>query len=464
MNSQSTNGRNRISRRRFVRAGAVGALTAASWQRVAGANERIGIGFIGYGLIGRSHVEDFKAQRDAALVAMAESHRGRLEEGSAAMGGSVAKYGDFRKMLENKDVDAVVISTPDHWHALQTMLACAAGKDVYVEKPLTLFVREGRWMVEVARRHKRVVQVGTQQRSAPHYQRARQFIRQGGLGKIAMVRDDFHRNILPGFGNPPDQDPPPELDWDMFVGPAPMRPYNPNRGIYQFRWFWDYSGGQITNWGQHSLDIVHWYLDAKGPIAVYSTGGRRFLQDNCEVPDVQDTIMEYPGWTVIQSVLECSDSREVTPLTFYGTNGSLEISRAGFTVTPDAEIPAINLMPGVRTGHPTGGPKAVPEEGRRKMRTQRIRDTSGRESEMLRRHARNFLDCVRSRQEPISDLESGHRVATALHLANLSLRLGRRIHWDADKEEILGDPEAGAMLVRPYRKPWDAELRSLNVS
>src|SRR5207249_8893680 len=153
----------------------------------------VGIGFIGYGLIGKRHVADFKQQSDASLVALAETHQGRLDEGAAHIGGAVRKYADFRKLLDDRDVQAVVVSTPDHWHALMTMLACAAGKDVYVEKPLTLFVREGRWMVEAARRHKRVVQVGTQQRSGPHYQKARELIRRGRLGELVSVQCNYFR-------------------------------------------------------------------------------------------------------------------------------------------------------------------------------------------------------------------------------------------------------------------------------
>src|SRR5580693_8270451 len=167
-----------LNRRSFIAAGAT-LLTAASWQRVLGANERIGVGFIGFGLIGKRHVLDFRAEPDIDAVAVAEVHRGRLDEATALIGGTVRGYGDFRRLLDDRGVDAVVVSTPDHWHALMTMMACAAGKDVYVEKPLSLFVREGRWMIDVARRHGRVVQVGTQQRSGPHYQRARELIKNG---------------------------------------------------------------------------------------------------------------------------------------------------------------------------------------------------------------------------------------------------------------------------------------------
>src|SRR5262245_37888600 len=177
-----------LTRRRFVQATGAVAITAASYRRVLGANERVGVGFIGFGLIGKRHVLDFRAQEDVRCVAVSDAHRGRLEEASALIGGSVRAFGDFRKLLDDRDVDAVVISTPDHWHALMTMLACSAAKDVYVEKPLTLFVREGRWMIDVAQRTKRVVQVGTQQRSGLHYQRARQLIRDGRIGKVVSVR------------------------------------------------------------------------------------------------------------------------------------------------------------------------------------------------------------------------------------------------------------------------------------
>src|SRR5581483_7244305 len=213
------------SRRAFVAT----AISAASYQRILGANDRVGLGFIGYGLIGAQHVFDFKNQPDANLVAVAETYEPRLEEGVTACGPGTKPYRDFRRLLEDKNVDAVVVSTPDHWHALLTMMACAAGKDVYVEKPMTLFVREGRWMIDVARRHNRIVQVGTQQRSGPHYQRARELIQGGHIGKVVAVRACFYRNVMPGFGNPPDAAAPPDFDYEMWLGPAPKRPYNPLR-------------------------------------------------------------------------------------------------------------------------------------------------------------------------------------------------------------------------------------------
>ena len=452
----------RPNRRTFLQGGAAAALTAASYRKVMGANDRIGLGFVGFGLIGKRHVLDFRQQPDVSLVALSEVHRGRLEEGASLISGNVRKYADFRALLDDRDVDAVVVSTPDHWHALMTMMACAAGKDVYVEKPLSLFVREGRWMVDVARRCKRVVQVGTQQRSGPHYQRAGELIKSGHIGKVVAVRMWSYRNIMPGFGSPADGEPPAELDYNLWLGPAPKRPYNTNRSIYHFRWFWDYSGGQMTNLAQHALDIVHWYLDAQAPRAVSSTGGRFALLDNGETPDTQDALLEYEGWTATWSHREASrGAPPVRGLEFCGTKGSLMISRKGFTVAADPAIKPENAVPRFGSAHPVGGPVATGNNDGGTARTTILEDRTGDEFDQFRRHAPGFLDCIRSRKEPISDLESGHRVSTACHLANLSLRLGRKLRWDAQREAIPGDSEADTWLERPYRAPWDRERDSL---
>ncbi|MGO9922559.1 MAG: Gfo/Idh/MocA family protein [Isosphaeraceae bacterium] len=453
-----------LSRRTLLGGGAVATLSAASYRRVWGANERVGLGFIGFGLIGKRHVLDFRERPDANLAAIAEVHKGRRDEAAALMGrgGSVRAYADFRALLDDHAVDAVVVSTPDHWHALMTMMACAAGKDVYVEKPLSLFVREGRWMTAVARRHKRVVQVGTQQRSGPHYQKARELIQSGHIGKVVSVRMWSYRNVMPGFGSPADGEPPPELDYDMWLGPAPKRPYNPNRAIYHFRWFWDYSGGQMTNLGQHALDIAHWVLGATAPAAVTSAGGRLGLRDNGETPDVQDALFEYPGWQATWSHRECS--RGAAPargLEFCATKGSVTISRRGFIVTPDPRIATADAIPRFGSPHPVGGPAGSGSHESAAAWTSAIENRSGDEFDQFRRHAAEFIECVRSRREPISDLESAHRVASACHLSNLSLRLGRKLRWDAARETIVDDKEADGLLERPYRAPWDAERKAL---
>lgn len=452
----------KFSRRRF----AATALTAAAYSRILGANDRVGVGFIGFGLIGGRHVYDFKNQRDVDMVALAETYQPRLEEGLKTMKDRGANfqdnpvgYRDFRKLLDDKNVQAVVVSTPDHWHALMTIMACAAGKDVYVEKPLTVFQREGQWMLQAARKHNRVVQVGTQQRSGLHYQKARELMQQGYIGKIHSIRSASFRNVMPGFGAPPDASAPSELDYDMWLGPAPKRPYNKQRSLYHFRWFWDYSGGQMTNLGMHSLDIVHWVLGAKFADAVTSSGGRFVLEDNGETPDTQDALFEFPRCTMAWSHREASAGIKglQRSLAFHGTKGSLYIDRSGFEIVPDQKQPPENSIP-VFKGHPSGGPQRV--EVARELWCEPVA-AKGTEDEQFDRHVRNFLDAIKSRQRPIADVEAGHQVATSCHLANISLRVGRKLKWDAASETVVGDAQANALLTREYRKPWDAVLRSI---
>jgi predicted dehydrogenase len=437
---------------------ALTAMTAASSMRVMGANDRVGVGFVGYGLIGARHVFDFKNQADTDLVAVAETYQPRMEQGVAACGGKAKGYRDFRKLLDDKDVEAVVVSTPDHWHTLVSMMACAAGKDVYVEKPMTVFVREGRWLSDVAKKHKRIVQVGTQQRSGKHYQAAMELIRSGYIGKMHSARMASFRNIMPGFGAPSAASAPIDFDYDMWLGPAPARPYSPHRGLYHFRWFWDYSGGQMTNLGAHVIDIVQWYMKVDGPVAVSSSGGRFALDDDGETPDTQDALFEYPGFTALWSHREASAGRRLEAgQEFLGTKGGLYISRGGFDVFSDQRVPPENAVP-VFKGHPSGGPQRV--EAKPEPWIQPIHQ-AGSSDEQFDLHVKNFLECVKTRKPTIADAESGHRVATACHLANISLRLGRKLRWDPVKEEIAGDSEASAMLERPYRKLWDQVLRSL---
>lgn len=449
-------------RRTFLSATA--ALPAASYARVDGANARVGVGVVGYGLIGKTHVATFSKVGGAAVVAVSDCHRGRVAEGVAAAGGRAAGYADFRRLLDDRAVDAVVVATPDHWHALVTMLACAAGRDVYVEKPLTLFVREGEWAEAVAARTRRVVQVGTQQRSGAHYQVARDLIRGGHLGTVTSVTMRAVRNVFPGFGAPADGPPPAYLDWDRFLGPAPFRPYNPNRGLYHFRWFWDTSGGQLTNLGAHHLDIADWVLGLGGLKAVHAAGGRFALQDNGETPDTQDLLFDCGRFTAAFVMREAARGEPAGfGLQFHGTRGTLGIDRRGFRVTPDPDLAPANQIPGVREGHPVGGPTRATGAGDPGPRTEAREDLTGDSAAQYLAHARNFLDCVRSRQTPVSDLVSAQRVAVACHIGNLATRLGRSVRWDAAAKTVPGDAEAAAALTRPYRAPWDRELRALGV-
>ena len=443
------------SRRVFL-----GAVTAASYERLLGANDRIQVGFIGYGLIGRQHVHDFKNQKDADLAAMCEVCQPRLEEGLAACGPGAKPYRDFRKLLDDKDIQAVVVCTPDHWHALLTIMACAAGKDVYVEKPLTLFVKEGRWMTTAARRYQRIVQVGTQQRSGPHYQKARELVQAGYFGKLLSARMGAYRNVMPGFGNPPDGPPPPRSRLRHVARPRAAAPLQSASRAVPFPLVLGLLRRPDDQPRRARYRHCAMVSGRKGPTAVSSSGGRFALQDNGETPDTQEAIFEYPGFTATHCIREASAGRRAGyGLEFFGTKGSMTVSRGGYEVIPDMKIDPANAIP-VFEGEPTGGPQ---HSATRPEPWVEARKEPGSSPQQFDLHARNFLDCIKSRELPISDVEGGHRTAVACHLANISLRLGRKIRWDAENEEIVGDREASAMLERPYRQPWDDVLASLHL-
>jgi predicted dehydrogenase len=428
-----------MDRRQFVSTMALG---AAAYSRVLGANERINVGIIGAGGQGRGDWGRFIKQPEVNPVAVCDVYRPHLEKALATANGRAQGYKDFRKLLERKDVDAVIVATPDHWHAIPTIMACQAGKDVYVEKPLALTIKEGRAMVNAARKYQRVVQTGSQQRSGEHYARAVELIRGGKLGKIAHITAGHIRNSMPGFGRYKDEPPPPELDWGMWLGPAPSRPYNKLRCIYNFRWFWDYSGGQMTNWGAHNLDIARWAMNVRSPISVAAFGGRFALDDGGETPDVQEVMYQFPGFVLTWSVREMNGMSS-GGFDFHGTKGNLSLSRGGFKVTAEKWATTDDA-------EETGKKKKVDKDGKKKM-TEEMTDPG---SEQPVAHVRNFLDCVKSRKRPNAEVEEGHLSAILCHLGNIATRLGRSLKWDAEKEEIVGDGDANRWLSKEYRKPW----------
>lgn len=423
-----------VSRRNFTKtAMAMGATTALGSLRVVGANDRVNIGIIGSGDRGRAVWGHFLKQPDVNPVAVCDVFATCRNMAIEAAGGKPKGFGDLRKLLELKDIDAVIVGTPDHWHALATILSCEAGKDVYCEKPLSLTIREGRKMIEAARKHNRVVQTGSQQRSGTHYQEAVKLVQNGSIGPVHKITAGYTRNVNPGFK--PDELSPkqltPDLDWDMWLGPTPAVPYDPFKFIYHFRWFWAYSGGQMTNWGAHNLDIARWALNATGPTAVTAFGGRYELKDGGETPDVQEVLYQFPNAVVSWTGREVNRTRDEY-LVFHGTNGTLSIMREGFKVTPEIwTAKRKNTTPAMEPIEMKGDPRG---------------------SEIA--HVRNFLDCVKSRKRPAADVEDGHLTATMCHLGNIATRLGRSLKWDAARETFIGDAEANAMLSRPYRKPW----------
>lgn len=402
-------------------------------SQILGANNRINVGVIGCGGMGRSNMRHFMVNKDVAIIAICDVYEKHLKKAWKRTDRKAKEYKDFRKLLENKDIDAVIVATPDHWHALPTIYACDAGKDVYVEKPLALTIAEGQAMVKAARRNKRIVQMGTQQRSGQHFQRAVEIVRSGQLGKISFVRCWNYGNQYPdGIGNPPDSQPPEGLDWDFWLGPAPKVPYNKNRCIYQFRWFWDYSGGKLTDWGTHLLDVVLWAMDVKGPLAVSAQGEKYYLQDNRETPDTLEVTYEFPGFLCEYSSRECNAygiNHRGYGIQFHGTNGTLFVDRSGYELYPEFERKGDEYV----------------------ERVDMLRSGSSEQNDP---HVRNFLDCVKSRQLPICDVEIGHRSTTTPHLGNIALKTKVRIEWDAENERITNSEEANKLLDKPYRAPW----------
>ena len=441
--------------RRAFSAGVVAAgAVAAAKRSVLGAfaaNERVGLGFIGVGNRGDQLIEAFKAHDDAEITAICDVYEPYVAFAKQKAGGKPFTTGDYRELLDRKDVDAVVIATPDHWHALQFIDACAAGKDVYVEKPLSLVIAEGQKMVAAARRYDRITQMGAQRRSSPICRKAVELIRGGAIGKVTTCRCHFIRNECPmGIGNTPDSDPPPGLDWNMWLGPAPKVPYNANRCFYKFRWFRDYSGGQVTNFGTHFLDVIQWAIGQEAPTGVFATGGRYAVEDNREVPDTMEAIWEYPNGTLVTfsqfNANGAQSGARPSHIEFRGTQGTLYVNSSSIEIVPCA----------IRTEPLAArGPLRRQEDNRQDRATEPAREPfreKGRVSDAD--HARNFLDGVKTRKPCTCPVEVGHRSTSTTLLANIAHDRKRHLTWDPESQRVTNDPEANKLLWYHYRKPW----------
>lgn len=384
------------------------------------ASQELRIGVIGTGGQGNSNM-GHQMKRVVAVCDVDRKHLATAAERvQKATGKAPVAVGEYRRILDNKDIDAVIISTPDHWHARIAVDACEAGKHVYCEKPLTLTVREGRAIVKAARKNKKMVQTGSQQRSGKNFAMACEMVRNGLLGKITRVEVG-----IPGvnFQGPPVADslPPAELDYDLWLGPAPKRPYNTKRVHYNFRFFWDYSGGQMTNWGAHHLDIAQWGLgmDESGPIKVEGTF-ENHPQNWYEVP--MKARIEYTYSGNIVCVLAQGDEKIRGGTKFIGEKGWIWVNRGKFE-SSDKSL--------------------VAQVGKDALKGDASSD-----------HHKNWIESIVSGKLPVCDAEVGHRSATVCHLGNIAARLKRPLNWDPAKETFVNDNEANQMLSRPYRAPW----------
>ncbi len=424
-------------------AGAPVSATAVSSSRVLGANNRIRIGLIGCGGRGSGDLKQFLKIDGIQCVALSDVDTAQMEKTQVEVLDPVEqkleqKTQDFRRLLDRTDLDAVIVATPDHWHAIPTVMACQSGKDVYVEKPLALTIHEGRVMVDAARKYNRVVQMGTQQRSAPHFSDAVEYVKSGKLGKIRLVRAWAYLDWKGEMPVQPDGPPPEGVDYDLWLGPAVEKPFNPNRFHFSFRWYWDYSGGLMTDWGAHMIDIANWAMDVKAPRSAVSVGGKfGYPQDAMETPDTQQVIWGFDEdfsmvWEHALGVGRGPEARE-HGIQFHGNEGVLVVDRHGWEVYPETD----KIDKDVREFRSLGKP-------RHNIKTYAYHLT----------HVENFVDCMRSRERPNADVEIGHNSMIACHLGNIAFRVGCRVEWNIEAEKVVGDEEAARLVRKEYRLPW----------
>jgi predicted dehydrogenase len=426
----------KTNRRVFLKTStALAAASALPWSlRAQGANDRVVLGVIGPGGMGMNLLRSFVTQPDVTIAWVCDPDRDRAASAAREVEQAGQKrpreVQDLRRVLENKDVDAVIIATPDHWHAPATILACDAGKHVYVEKPCSHNIREGRLMIEAARRTKRIVQTGTQSRSTEHVRRAMELLKNGAIGEV-LVAKAWNSQLRTSIGRQSPSAPPPHLDFDHWLGPAPEVPYQSNLLPGIWRWWFAFGTGDMGNDGVHDLDIARWGLGVEThPSRVSALGGKYFFDDDQQFPDTQYVAFEYgsagPGKRPKQLVFE---QRIWSPYVqeghengnaFYGTNGMLVLGKSG--------------------GWQLFGPRNEPRER-----------MSGRPDGPA--HHRNFLDCLKSGERPNADIEIGHLSASLCHLGNIATRVGRVLHFDPATEQVTGDgqDQAEALIRREYR-------------
>jgi predicted dehydrogenase len=452
-----------VTRRRFLERGALAATAAGLVGRASAdaraeapvaPSDRVRVGFIGVGNRGDQLLDRFAANPDVEVAALCDVYEpyarrepsavheryramGRVPGMKLPLAGSVPRERDFRRLLDRKDVDAVCIATPDHWHAAQAIQAMDAGKDVYVEKPLTVTVVEGRRMVAAQRRTGRVVQVGLNRRGSPVYQKLAPLVQGGLIGKVTMARayrvSDMHPR---GIGRLSPEEPPAGFDWDLWLGPRAFRPYQYNIAPYLFRWWKDYSS-QMGNWGVHYMDVIRWLLGERAPVAVSAHGGRFAIDDDRTIPDTMETTFELAsGALLVFGIYEAGGGDPIAggEIELVGTKGTLVASEDGFVVRP--------ARPGQF------------QDWTRLVEPQEEKEANGARSDSTARLIRNFLDCVKARGTPWCPPEEGHRSTSFAHLANIALETKSRLEWDPEAEQVKGNPAASALLHYEYRRPW----------
>ncbi len=401
----------------------------AKASRVIGANDSITLGFIGVGGMGSGLLDIFKKMPDVRIASVCDVYELNRLKAKEAAGGKPEAVEDFRRVLDRKDIDAVVVATPDHWHAIPTILACQAGKDVYCEKPLSFRIDEGRAMVTAATKAKRITQMGNLIHAGDNYRRVVEIVRSGALGPISKARVWMAADRR-GLGRPADCAAPAGLNYDMWLGPAPKREFNPNRFLFNWRFHWDYAGGILCDFVCHIVDLVHWAMDVDAPETITATGGRYVLDDNCETPDTLEVLYHYAkgpkGFDLIWSQTDGSAhgfEGMSQGIMFQGTDATLVASYGGYKIFPTTRGATIEIPP------------------------QSIPASVG--------HHREWLNAIKTREQTTCHFEYGHRLSTVGHLGNIALWTGEKLRWDAKNERVITTHHANAFLSRMNpRAPW----------
>jgi len=444
------------SRRKFIRqtaatlAGA-GLVTALPQQAVAGrqrrvaANDKINFGLIGCKGMGWTNL---KAQLsnvpETQCIALADVDQSVLDERAQdveKLGGRRPElYKDYRRLLENKDLDAVIIATPDHWHCLIACDALAAGKHVYCEKPLANSIEECNIMLGAARHYGKIVQIGQWQRSGAHYQQAYDYLKSGRLGNIRLVKCWAYQGWMEPVPVQPDSAPPAGVDYDMWLGPAPKRAFNPNRFHFNFRWFWDYAGGLMTDWGVHELDIALHFMGVEAPKSVMASGGKlAYPDDASETPDTLQTVFEYEHFNLLwehATGIDGGNYGKTEGIAFIGNNATMVVNREGWQIVPETQ----RNKEGLRVNKI----EALPEQ-RRSNNANYIAD-----------HAKNFVAAMQADDPALlkCGIETGAIAAINAHMGNVAYKTGRKVYWDAEKGEFKNDKEANALIKANYHNGW----------
>ncbi len=395
-------------------------------------SDRVVVGSIGTGDLGRRHhlANKLLPNKRIEVAAVCDVDRNHRDQAAKDVldrtGRRVEAYKDFRDLCDRQDIDAVLIAVPDHWHALASIYAMEAGKDVYCEKPLTLTIDEGKKMVEAARRYGTVFQTGSQQRSDRRFRLACELVRNNKVGKLQRV--DTHIGGIDSGNWQAPTTPPPELDWNFWLGPAPYADYSPNRCHYQFRWFSDYSGGKMTDWGAHHNDIAQWGIgaDGSGPVKVKGSGTYHENGPH-DVPGEFDVQYTYANGVE----LHCHSQGE-NGIKFTGADGWVFVSRGRIEIS-------------------VGGKNLKDYDAIVKEFSP---DSFATKLYVSNDHHENWLDCIKSRERPICDVEIGYRSVTVCHLGNIAIKLGRELNWNPEKEQFAGDDQANLLVSKPMRAPW----------